>query len=312
MNGFFVPRRHAVSLARAFNADLFLCHCTAPPTLVTIPNRDDSRDRAKKALIDSLPWYLTGGSSSEPRWEMVVETGNDVGAAIVRTAREQRADLIVMRSRRSGMTALLGSTAEQVSRTASCPVLVIHPQQHARQIESNSHPAFRRILVSHDFSSSSELALSYALSIAQRYGAELHLIHVLAETRENETNSSGSRLGVEGAYHRAVTRLQNSVPDKVYRNCTVTQVVCWGKPYCEVLAYSRKKEVDLVCMGATGRDFGREALFGSNVDRVLRQASCPVLIARPLKPAIPRVVDLRIQARIRETGDGCFHLQADG
>jgi hypothetical protein len=27
------------------------------------------------------------------------------------------------------------------------------------------------------------------------------------------------------------------------------------------------------------------ALFGSNTDRVLRQAPCPALIARPLKPA---------------------------
>jgi Universal stress protein family len=26
------------------------------------------------------------------------------------------------------------------------------------------------------------------------------------------------------------------------------------------------------------------ALFGSNVDRVLRQAPCPVLVARPLRP----------------------------
>jgi len=28
------------------------------------------------------------------------------------------------------------------------------------------------------------------------------------------------------------------------------------------------------------------ALFGSNVDRVLRQAPCPVLVARPLKPSV--------------------------
>ena len=64
-------------------------------------------------------------------------------------------------------------------------------------------------------------------------------------------------------------------------------VLRWGKPYREVLAYAREQEMDLVCMGALGRDFGLEALFGSNVDRVLRQAPCPSLIARPLKLAPP-------------------------
>jgi hypothetical protein len=38
-------------------------------------------------------------------------------------------------------------------------------------------------------------------------------------------------------------------------------------------------------MGTRGAGFGMRALFGSNVDRVLRQAPCPVLIASPLRPA---------------------------
>jgi nucleotide-binding universal stress UspA family protein len=66
----------------------------------------------------------------------------------------------------------------------------------------------------------------------------------------------------------------------------VKSVVRWGKPYREILGYAEENEIDLVCMGASGRNFGIGALFGSNVDRVLRQSPCPVLIARPLKPAI--------------------------
>jgi hypothetical protein len=34
-------------------------------------------------------------------------------------------------------------------------------------------------------------------------------------------------------------------------------------------------------------------LFGSNVDRVLRQASCPTLIARPFQAALPAVFGSR-------------------
>jgi nucleotide-binding universal stress UspA family protein len=51
------------------------------------------------------------------------------------------------------------------------------------------------------------------------------------------------------------------------------------------LNYAEKNEIDLICLGAHGAGFGMKALFGSNVDRVLRQAPCPVLVTRPLKPA---------------------------
>ena len=37
----------------------------------------------------------------------------------------------------------------------------------------------------------------------------------------------------------------------------------------------------MICMGVRGAGFGLRTLFGSNTDRVLRQAPCPVLIARP-------------------------------
>jgi len=61
----------------------------------------------------------------------------------------------------------------------------------------------------------------------------------------------------------------------------VKQAVKEGKPYREILAYAEEQEIDLICMGVRGAGFGMRALFGSNTDRVPRQAPCPVLIARP-------------------------------
>jgi nucleotide-binding universal stress UspA family protein len=62
-------------------------------------------------------------------------------------------------------------------------------------------------------------------------------------------------------------------------------VVLTGRPYERVLSYAGENEVDLICMGAEGVGRGAHSLFGSNVERVLRQASCPVLVVRPLEPA---------------------------
>jgi hypothetical protein len=61
--------------------------------------------------------------------------------------------------------------------------------------------------------------------------------------------------------------------------------VRWGKVYQEVLAYAKEQQIDLICLGASGSNFSLGALFGSNVDRILREAPCPVLIARPIKLA---------------------------
>ena len=285
---------YAVSLARAFNAKLIICHCTEAPAFAGFLTGGGDRSQVRKLLEDSVARHLGSASSSQFRWEVVVVKNGDVGEDIVRTARELCADLIVMRSRRSRLGALLGSKAEQVSRTASCPVLVVHPKDCSQEARSNGGIALRHILLPHDFSSSSELALSYALSLTQKFKAELHLLHVLPQQEDDEPEIALDPAGLETVYYHAIQRLQASVPENVYRNCSVINVVRWGKPYREILAYARGQDIELVCMGALGKDFGLGSLFGSNVDRVLRQAPCPVLVARPLQSSSVTLMDHKI------------------
>jgi nucleotide-binding universal stress UspA family protein len=287
---------YAASLARTYHAKLYVCHCAGTSSLVTLLGAGAGHGRVRERLTDSLSRYLGHSGSRDFQWEVVVGEGDGGdGEEIVRAARERRADLIVMRSRRAGV-ALLGSTAEQVSRTASCPVLVIRPKEQSENGGPEREVGFRRVLVSHDFSSGSELALSYALSIAQTYGAELYLIHVLPEPDDAGPEIEWIETGFDGPYHRAMRRLQASVPGEVCLECRVVFTVRRGRPYREVLAYAREQEIDLVCMGALGRDFGLETLFGSNADRVLRQARCPVLVARPLMPSTSPSLDSRLEA----------------
>jgi nucleotide-binding universal stress UspA family protein len=92
-------------------------------------------------------------------------------------------------------------------------------------------------------------------------------------------------LGAEDGFRDAASRLRSAVPSETRVWCEVKQAVREGHPYREVLAYADEQNIDLICMGASGTGFGMRALFGSNADRVLRQAPCPVLIARPLRPA---------------------------
>ncbi|HZJ45463.1 MAG TPA: universal stress protein [Pyrinomonadaceae bacterium] len=274
--------RYAVSLCRAYNAELLLLHCDTSRKVNGVSNTHDAE---AENLRQALAKYCGSADLDGLDWKSLVTTCDDAGEAIVREAAIYGVDLIVMRSRRRPYrAALLGSTAESVSRTAPCPVLVMHNDD--RTWPSETDPVeMKRILVAYDFSDYSELALKYALSFAQEHQAELHLLNVLPPFTVNETELSWYPVGTETAYHRAAQRLQRAVPAEAHLWCQIKHVVSEGPPYREILNYAEKNKIDLICLGAHGAGFGMKTLFGSNVDRVLRQAACPVLVTRPLKPA---------------------------
>lgn len=281
--------RYGLALARAYRAELHLCHCLEGAAAGNTRSQS-STEQARAAITDIITAHLGEGDFDEVVWKVsVVAGGGHPSEAIAKVAAENGIDLIVIRSRRRPRAAaLLGSTAEALCRTAPCPVLITHPRERdwvggesAREIN------LRRVLVAYDFSDDSELALRQGMSLANEYGAELQLLHVLAKPVDDAPEIAWLPSSMEGIYQKAARRLQEAVAAEMgTEKCqTVKCSVRWGKPYREILAYAGEQEIDLVCMGAHGAEHGMSALFGSNVDRVLRQAPCPVLIARPLKPA---------------------------
>jgi nucleotide-binding universal stress UspA family protein len=274
--------RYAIALARAYNAELILLHCDLTPH-----GPASDHDEAAEAIRSALEAHSGVNGLNGLDWKSLVVTGDDAGETIAREAAIYGVDLIVMRSRRRPhRAALLGSTAESVSRTAPCPVLVMHTDERDWVSGFDTKIELRRVLVAYDFSDDSELALNYALSLAQEYQSELHLLHVLPPYSLNESEISWYPMGREGTYHKAAHRLQKAVPTDAHLWCDIKHAVSEGQPYREILNYAEKNQIDLICLGAHGAGFGMRTLFGSNVDRVLRQAPCPVLVTRPLKPAM--------------------------
>jgi nucleotide-binding universal stress UspA family protein len=276
--------RYATALSRAYNAELILLHCDP---IREAPARQGDHKEAARAIKQALTKHSGSTGLTGLEWRSLIVNCDDTGAAIVSEAAKYGADLIVMRSRRRPhRAALLGSTAESVSRTAPCPVLVMHTDERDWVSGSDPKIELKRVLVAYDFSDYSELALNYALSFAQEYQSELHLLHVLPPFTLNESEISWYPLGREGTYHKAAHRLQKAIPPEAHLWCEVKHAVSEGQPYREILNYAEKNNIDLICLGAHGAGFGMRALFGSNVDRVLRQAPCPVMVTRPLKPAM--------------------------
>jgi nucleotide-binding universal stress UspA family protein len=169
--------------------------------------------------------------------------------------------------------------------------MITHPREQDWVGMTTNDIGLQRVLVAYDFSSDSELALLYGLSLAQEYQADVHLLHVLPARVIRAAAPEINYLppASENGFRDAATRLNFAVPAESRVWCEVRQAVREGPPYREVLSYADEQNIDLICMGASGTGFGMRALFGSNSDRVLRQAPCPILITRPLKPAITRL-----------------------
>lgn len=274
--------RYALALTRTYDAKLIAFHSERANGTTDLLQSD-----VKTAFEQALFRYLGPAELAAIDWQRVVEQGDDPGKAISDYAAEHGVELIVMRSRRRPhLAALLGSTAESVCRSAPCPVLVMHSDQRDWVDDESHKVTVKRVLVAYDFSDYSELALKQGLCFAQQYQAELHLLHVLPPSSVDESEISWHPLGKENAYHKSARRLQNAVPAEAHLWCEIKHSVVEGQAYREILNYAEKNAIDLICIGAHGAGFASRTLFGSNVDRVLRQAPCPVLVTRPLKPAM--------------------------
>jgi nucleotide-binding universal stress UspA family protein len=146
----------------------------------------------------------------------------------------------------------------------------------------------KRVLAPTDFSAHSTGALRYACGLAERFGAELHLVHVLSEIvpagpdpllmpvmpptfyRENED--------------RAKETLQNLLDPSWGKPRALVTAVRWGSPVDEIVDYAREKAIDLIVIATHGRTGLSHVLLGSVAERIVREASCPVLTLRdPLR-----------------------------
>jgi nucleotide-binding universal stress UspA family protein len=272
--------RYALALALAYKAKLTLLYCRTPGSVVEWSTRSE----AARLFEQSLFTWIDSADLKALDWEPVIAEGDEVGRTISEEAAKRKVDLIVMRSRRRPHAAvLLGSTAETVSRTAQCPVLVTHPSEREWVGLTTSQIDLHRVLVAYDSSADADLALKYGFSLAAESQAEIHLLHVLTSQEADEIEPWAD-VEHETSYELAADRLQQAIPKEAPLWCSniVTAVRC-GPPPDEILAYAKAHEIDLICMGASGAGFSLGKLFGSTVDRVLRRAPCPVFVARPRK-----------------------------
>jgi len=197
---------------------------------------------------------------------------------IVTYAEDQDIDLVVMgtHGRRGLDRMLFGSVTEEVVRQGPCPVLTVRTDA---DVEPSK--AVRRVLAPVDFSAASDAAIQHAKEIAQTYGAEIDLLHVVEEPFYPPAYGPDMMtFPTQDVVERVEKQLAETAREEIgYEHVMVSAAT--GSPSNEILNYVDENEVDLVVMATHGRTGLDHVLLGSVAERVLRQSPTPVFVVKP-------------------------------
>jgi nucleotide-binding universal stress UspA family protein len=269
---------------------------TVPANLLTLPERtfEDTDKRWLRQLradvSDVLSDPLLAGLEVEP---IIVE--GEPAPEIARAAHAFNIDLVtIVTHGRQGLTrALWGSTAEEIIAEAPCPVLTIRPPQRdfVEHRGANTEIRLNRVLLATNFRPTSNAATQMAVSLAARTNAELHAVYVISDyvgqMAEMFPEASGPPLSRLRDF--VEERMQNFVSENAGRAVTH---VAEGRPYEEIVRLAMEADFDLIVIGTSVHSslFGGAPVLGPDIERVVRNAPCPVLSVPSGQVVTPQAV----------------------
>ena len=143
------------------------------------------------------------------------------------------------------------------------------------------------ILVPTDFSEQADHALDAAYQLALKSRADIWLTHVLEYPGADDEFVTTTQLGqplpidwLRKAKEDVEEHLQTIIREKKLEGVHVEYHVKVGNPYRSITRELLTDKVDLIVMGSKGASGLKEILVGSNAERMVRFARCPVLIIK--------------------------------
>jgi nucleotide-binding universal stress UspA family protein len=165
------------------------------------------------------------------------------------------------------------------------------------------------ILVPIDFGPGSESALRYAKMLAAKFGASLHLLHVLDDVNTGDASAldphkSPATDGETCAADEG-TRLCNLLSRDEVTRFHATGTLVFGSTGASIAKYARQRGIDLIVMETNGCTRLATTALGSIAECVVRTAHCPVLEVRD--SGAVRVLHPSVRSEARTRGHHANH-----
>lgn len=145
----------------------------------------------------------------------------------------------------------------------------------------------KTILVPTDFSAEANNALNFAQQVAEVLNTEIILLHVLeipagswSVVGEVYPQSSYDQLYTKQLIDAAKARLDEHVQQLETLGVSARAEIAIGNPYINIQKSITDQHVDLIIMGSKGASGLSEIIVGSNAERVIRHAKCPVITVK--------------------------------
>ncbi len=141
--------------------------------------------------------------------------------------------------------------------------------------------SIRRILFPTDFSKPAKEAQKYAVTLAEKFGAELHVIHVVPEIILPATDSYTAWTLPEGGMKAQLEAAEKQLHAEFGAIPGSRRAVVVGFPVEETMKYAADNSIDLIVIGTHGHTGLSHLLLGSMAEKLVRLAKCPVLTVHP-------------------------------
>jgi len=263
---------YVVAQAKASNSHVTLLHAIVPSNSFPIeagavPYGDrESIDKEARALLLKMALLIEAqGIGCD------VDLQHGFAADVVREALADTGatELIIGTHGRGKLGQFaLGSVANELLKTVEAPIFAVGP----RALSSPEHAAPRKILHPVSLDGECQKSVDFALDVAQIYGAELTLLHVMAP---DATRSNGSERTLNWA-KKAMLAL---TPQEVKFVPPIQAMASCGRLVEEILSAADKTQADWIVLGVDG-DYPLWSLKDSTAYKVLAAANCPVFAIR--------------------------------
>lgn len=130
----------------------------------------------------------------------------------------------------------------------------------------------KKILAPTDFSELSAEGVRYACLLAKDVDAQVIVLNVIVLDESNTT----TKREMERHKQRLEEFVAKTVPHGA--DLKIREVVVAGQPYGAIVDCAEHEHVDLIVISSHGRSGLSRMLIGSVTDKLLRGATCPVLV----------------------------------
>jgi nucleotide-binding universal stress UspA family protein len=272
-----VPVDFGQASQKAFDTAVMLSgYFLSEITLLHVIPADKVSDETEKLIMKNIRSEmnkLLNDSVSEnvKSVELLIEKGNPI-EQITEVAENKEMNLIIMGEGNHSENEhfKLGSTTERMMQKNEIPLMVV---------KNESVKPLKKILCPVDFSESSKRALTNAIFLSNRFGAQLTIMNVFTPVEIfsywiNVDNKKENQLQLQ----QQKTEFDHFLKDFHINKDSHVVKIAQGEPEEEILKEIKNQGIDLLIMGTTGKTGLSKIFLGSVTEKVTREVPCNFIV----------------------------------